>query len=99
MRKMLACVLATVLLASAVSLAITPAAADMHYEIPGDVNPHDDKLTKDELVSMILPYMLDEGVFTLDDVGDAAHVYAYRNGEPKTVTETNDREVTFYRGF
>ena len=97
MRKMLACVLAMVLLASAVSLAITPAAADMHYEIPGDVNPHDDKLTKDELVSMILPYMLDNGDFTLDDVGDAAHVYTNWDGEPKTVMEANDRVVTFYR--
>ena len=97
MRKKLLCVLVMVLLASTVSLAITPAAADIHYEIPGDVNPHDDKLTKDELVSMILPYMLDEGTFTLDDVGDAAHVYTNWDGEPKTVMEVNDRVVTFYR--
>ena len=99
MRKKLLCVLVMVFLASAVSLAITPAAADMHYEIPGDVNPHDDKLTKEELVSMILPYMLDEGVetYTLDDVGDAAYVYTNWDGEPKTVMEINDRVVTFYR--
>ena len=97
MRKKLLCVLATVLLASAVSLAITPAAADIHYEIPGDVNHHDDKLTKEELVNMILPYMLDEGDFALDDVGDAAYVYANWDGEPKTVMEINDRVVTFYR--
>ena len=97
MRKNLSCILVTVFLASAVSLAITPAAADMHYEIPGDINPYDDKLTKDELVSMILPYMLDEGDFTLDDVGDAAHVYTNWDGEPKTVMEINDRVVTFYR--
>ena len=95
--RILSIVLAMVLLASAVPLAITPAAADMHYEIPGDVNPHDDKLTKDELVSMILPYMLDEGTFTLDDVGDAAHVYTNWDGEPKVVMEVNDRVVTFYR--
>ena len=99
MRKILACVLATVFLASAVPLVITPAEADMHYEIPGDINPHDDKLTKDELVSMILPYMLDEGVetYTLDDVGDAAHVYTNWNGEPKMVMEKDDREVKFFR--
>ena len=97
MRKKLLCVLVMVLLASAVSLAITPAAADIHYEIPGDISPHDDKLTKDELVSMILPYMLDKGDFTLDDVGDAAYVYTNWNGEPKTVMEKNDRVVTFYR--
>ena len=95
--RILSIVLAMVLLASAVSLAITPAAADIHYEIPGDISPHDDKLTKDELVSMILPYMLDEGTFTLDDVGDAAHVYTNWDGEPKTVMEVNDRVVTFYR--
>ena len=97
MRKIISIVLVMVFLASAVSLAITSVAADMHYEIPGDVNPHDDKLTKDELVSMILPYMLDEGDFTLDDVGDVAWVYAYWNGEPKTVMEVNDRVLTFYR--
>ena len=97
MKKIVCIALVMVLLASAMTLAITPAAAEMHYEIPGDVNPHDDKLTKDELVSMILPYMLDKGDFTLDDVGDAAHVYTNWNGEPKTVMEVNDRVVTFYR--
>jgi ABC-type Fe3+-hydroxamate transport system substrate-binding protein len=97
MRKKVLCVLVMVLLASAVPLAITPAAADLYYEIPGDVNPHDDKLTKDELTRMILPYMLDKGDSSLDDIGDAAYVYAYWNGEPKTVMEANDREVTFYR--
>ena len=97
MKKIVCIVLAMVLLASAVPLAITPAAADVHYEIPGDISPHDDKLTKDELVSAILPYMLDEGDFTLDDVGDAAYVYTVWNGEPKAVMDKNDRVVTFYR--
>ena len=97
MRKILSIVLVMVFLVSAVPMAITPAAADMHYEIPGDINPHDDKLTKDELVSMILPYMLDEGDFTLDDVGDAAYVYVHWDGEPKTVMAKDNREVKFYR--
>ena len=97
MKKILSIALVMVLLASCLSLAITPAAADLYYEIPGDINPHDDKLTKDELVSMILLYMLDEGIFKLDDVGDAAYVYTSWNGEPKTVMEVNDRVVTFYR--
>ena len=98
--RILSIVLAMVLLASAVSLAITPAAADLYYEIPGDANPHDDKLTKDELTSAILPYMLDKGDFTLDDIGDAAYVYTNWNGEPKTITTTSkfgDFQVTFYR--
>jgi ABC-type Fe3+-hydroxamate transport system substrate-binding protein len=99
-KKIVSIVLVTVLLASAVSLAITPATADIYYEIPGDINPHDDKLTKEELVNMILPYMLDEGTFALDDVGDAVYVYAYWGGEPKTVITTSssgDFQVTFYR--
>ena len=94
-------VLVMVLLAFAVPLATTPVAAEMYYEIPGDVPPHDDKLTKDELTGMILPYMLGDGDFTLDDVGDAAYVYAYWAGEPKmiitTSSRTGDFQVTFYR--
>ena len=97
MKKRIACILVMVLLASAVPLAVTPAAADLYSEMPGDANPHDDKLTKDELTGMILPYMLGEGDFTLDDVGDAAYVYAYWGGKPKTVMAKGDREVTIYR--
>ena len=101
MKKIVCIVLAMVLLASAMSLAITPAAADIYYEIPGDISPHDDKLTKDELTGMILPYMLGDGDFTLDDVGDAAYVYVYWVGEPKTIITTSSRtgdfQVTFYR--
>ena len=97
MKKVISVVLAMVLLAFAVPMMVTPAAADMHYEIPGDTDENDE-LTKDELVSTILPYMLDEGDFTLDDVGDAAWVYAYWNGEPKTVMELKlNRVLTFYR--
>ena len=96
-RRILSIVLVLVLLASAVPMAVTHAAADMHYEIPGDTDENDE-LTKDELVNAILPYMLDEGDFTLDDVGDAAWVYAYWNGEPKTVMEVKlNRVLTFYR--
>ena len=95
-KKILSIVLAMMLLASAVPMAVTPAAADMHYEIPGDTDEND-KLTKEELVSTILPYMLDEGDFTLDDVGDAAYVYAYWDGVPKEVREKDDRVVEFFR--
>ena len=96
MRKVLSCVLVMVLLASAMSMAITPAAAQQ-AGIPCDDG--DNELTKDELVNAILPYMLDEGgVHTLlDDVGDAAWVYAYWGGESKTVIDTQERSVTIYR--
>ena len=96
MRRMLALVLVMVLLASAVPLAITPAAAVYEKKIPCDADENNE-LTKDELVSAILPYMLGEGDFTLDNVGDAAGVYAYWSGNPKTIIDSEDEEVTFCR--
>ena len=96
MRKILGIVLVMVLLASAVPLAVTFVAA-YEYEIFGDINPHDDRLTKDELVNVILPYMLDEGDLKLDDVGDASYVYAYWEGEPKEIIDQYDRNVMLYR--
>ena len=98
MRKMLALVLVMVLLASAVPLAITPAAAIGQYEkkIPGDADENGE-LTEDELVNAILPYMLNEEDFKLDDIGDAAYIYAYWDGKPKTVVDNIDSEVMLYR--
>ena len=98
MKKILSIVLVMVLLASAVPLAVTPAAATYPYEkkIPGDADENGE-LTKAELSSAILPYMLDEGAYTLDDVGDAAYVYAYWDGKPKTITDAADRLITQYR--
>ena len=95
MKKILSCILMMVLLASAVSLAITPAAA-YEEKIPGD-SDENDELTRDELASAICSYMLDEGSHTLDDVGDAAWMYAYWDGKPKTVVDRLDRTVAFYR--
>jgi len=94
MRKILACILAMVLLASAMVMAVMPAAA-YETEIPfaGEGN----ELTKDELSSAILPYMLGEGDLKLDDVGDASYVYAYWDGKPRTVVDQADRTVTLYR--
>ena len=98
MKKMLSCLVVMVLLASVVPLAVTPAAAIYPYEkkIPGDADENGE-LTKDELVNAILPYMLDEGALTLDDVGDAAYVYVYWDGEPKTITDAADRLITQYK--
>ena len=95
MRRMLALVLVLILLASAVPLAITPAAA---YETKIPFAGEDNELTKEELVNdAILPYMLGEGNLKLDDVGDASWVYAYWNGQPEMITDTENREVTFCR--
>ena len=95
MKKIVSIVLVMVLLASAVPLAIPPAAALYEKKIP--FAGEDNELTKDELVGAILPYMLEEGALKLDDVGDAAYVYAYWNGKPKTVVDTEGTEVTIYR--
>ena len=98
MKKILSIVLAIVLLASVVPLAITPAAATYPYEEKIPFAGEDNELTKEELVNdAILPYMLGEGDFALDDVGDAAWIYAYWDGKPKMLTDQCDREVTFYR--
>ena len=94
-RKMLALVLVMMLFASAVPLAITPAVA-YEKKISGDADGNNE-LTKDELVDAILPYMLSEENLALDDVGDAAYVYAYWGGKPRTITDQGDRMVTFYR--
>ena len=106
MRKILSIVLVTLLLASAVPLAVTPAGAQQ-AGIP--FAGEDNELTKEELVNAILPYMLDEGNHKLDDVGDAAWAYAYWDGKPKTIVDSasmkpgdkegaiHGRETTMYR--
>ena len=96
-KKVLSVVLVLVLLASAVLMAVTPAAAISEYEEKLPCDDGDNELTKAELSSAILPYMLDEGAYTLDDVGDAAYVYAYWDGKPKTITDAADRLITQYR--
>ena len=100
-RRILTIVLVMVLLvlASVVTIAVTPAAAISGvYEekILCDADENNE-LTKEELGNAILPYMLGEGDFKLDDIGDAAYVYAYWGGELKTVIDEKNREVTFYR--
>ena len=94
MRRILSIVLAIVLLASAVPLAVTPAGA---YEKKIPFAGEDNELTRDEFVNATLPYMLDEGDFKLDDVGDAAYIYAYWGGKPRTIIDQSDREVILYR--
>jgi iron complex transport system substrate-binding protein len=100
-KKILSIVLVMVLLvlASVVTMAVTPVAAvsEVYEEkIAGDADENNE-LTKEELVNAILPYMLEEGDLKLDDVGDAAHVYVYWDGEPRTFKDSYDRTVTFYR--
>jgi iron complex transport system substrate-binding protein len=94
-KRIISFILVMVLLASAVPLAVMPAAAISEvYEEKIPFAGEDNELTKDELVNAILPYMLGEGDLKLDDVGDAAYVYAYWSGEPKTIVDQADRTVT-----
>jgi ABC-type Fe3+-hydroxamate transport system substrate-binding protein len=57
----------------------------------------DGVLTESEVSDAICDYMLEEGDYTLDDVGDAAYILTFWDGTSKTITDGNDREVTFYR--
>jgi len=95
MRKILSCLLVMMLLASAVPMTVMLAGAQQ-AGISGDTD-ESGELTKEELSSAILPYMLGEGDLNLDDVGDASYVYAYWDGKPKTIVDMTDRTVTLYR--
>ena len=66
MKRIIFCTLATVLLASALLLTITSAAA-YEKKIPCDADANNE-LTKEELVNVILPYMLGEGSFRICSV-------------------------------
>jgi len=93
MRRMLSIVLATVLLASAVLIAIVPAAAQ-GVVVPGDKDG-DKIVSKEELASVIIPYMLGEpGHLGVDEVRERAHIHAYY---PRPITDSLKKEVTIYK--
>jgi len=96
MKKVLSCLLVMLLFASCSALAVTAAAA-RQTGIPGDTD-EDDKLTEDELVDAILSYMLkEEEQLELNELRDAAHVYVYWDGEPRTIVDSVDRTVRIYK--
>lgn len=74
---------------------ISPAAA---YEnrLPCDVNG-DSEVSEEEISAAVCACMLGEGSYSLDDAGDAAYIYTFWEGRPKTITDMSDRQVTFYR--
>lgn len=93
--RILSIVLTTLLLAFVTTLSVMPAVAQQ-AGIPCDDG--DNTLTRTELVNAILPYMLkNDGAHTLDEVGDAAWVYAYWCGVPKTTMDTSGATVTLYK--
>ena len=93
MRNVLSYILVMVLIGSMVLLTVMPAIAT---GIPGD-DDGNDNLTEKELAGNILNYMLGEGDLSLDELRDAAHVYAYWDGVPRTIVDTAERTVTRYR--
>ncbi|KUK29682.1 MAG: ABC-type Fe3+-hydroxamate transport system, periplasmic component, partial [Methanosarcinales archeaon 56_1174] len=70
--KKLFCILVVLL---ACPLAVMPAAAQQ-CGIPADANS-DGNLTQEELASAIVSYMLGGGDLKLEDLRDAAFIYAY----------------------
>jgi len=87
-----------VLFFTSMLLAVMPIASGKGMKkIPSDAN-NDEKLTEEELASAIISYMLGEaGHLELEDLRDAAHVYAYWGGEPKRITDSAGRNITIYK--
>jgi len=76
---------------------LVPATAGATYSaLPCDVNG-DDILTEKEVLDAICDYMLGNSSHKLRDVKDASYIFTFWNGKPKTVTDYQAREVTFYR--
>jgi iron complex transport system substrate-binding protein len=73
-------------------MAVMPTAAQ-GVVVPGDKNG-DKIVSKDELASVILPYMLGAGHLGLDEVREIAHIHVYY---PKTIVDSAGRTVTIYR--
>ena len=82
-----------VLLGCIISLLVMPTAA---AGIPGDSDGND-LLTEDELADNLLTYLQGGGSLGLTDLRDAAHVFTFWNGAPRTITDTASRTVTLYR--
>jgi iron complex transport system substrate-binding protein len=97
MKKMLAYILAVVLLASAVLSAVTPASATGISSEYKKLFDSDNQITRGEIASAVCSYMLGGGALQIEELRDAAHVYAYWNGEPRAIVDTAKRPVTIYK--
>jgi iron complex transport system substrate-binding protein len=80
------------LLALAAALLIQPAAAADSLPLGAE-----GKLTGDLVGESVCGYLLGTNDLTLDEVSDAAYVYAVWGGEPKTVTDMTGRSVNLCR--
>jgi len=82
------------LLCMAASISFLPGAAAAGIPCDDDANG---LLSERELVANVFSYLHGERDLALEDLRDAAHVYVYWNGAPRTTTDTADRTVTMYR--
>lgn len=93
MRKILSGILVIVLLASVVPMAVMPVSASpAEYK---KLFEGDNKITRGELATEICSYMFNGGTLTLEELRDAAHVYVYWNGEPRTITDSAKSTVIY----
>ncbi|MDN7024972.1 iron ABC transporter substrate-binding protein [Methanoculleus sp. FWC-SCC1] len=80
------------LVALAAAFLISPAAAADSLPLGAE-----GRLTGDLVATSVCGYLLGTNDLTLDEVSDAAYVYAVWGGEPKTVTDMTGRKMTLYR--
>lgn len=80
------------LVALAAAILISPVAAADSLPLGAE-----GKLTGDLVGTSVCGYLLGTNDLTLDEVSDAAYVYAVWGGKPKTVTDMTGRTVTLYR--
>ncbi len=93
MKKILSSILVMVLLASCVPLAVMPVVAQ-GIVVPGDTDG-DKIVSRGELASVIIPYMLgEEGHLGLDEVREIAHIHVYY---PRPIKDSVGRDVTIFK--
>jgi iron complex transport system substrate-binding protein len=95
MKKILSGILVTVLLASAMLISVMPASAAGISSEYKKLFEGDNSITRGELANAILPYMLGGGALQIEELRDAAHVYAYWNGEPRSITDSAKSSVIY----
>jgi iron complex transport system substrate-binding protein len=93
MSKRAFCVIIVLLLTLAMPAVVMPSAA---AGLPGDEDGNN-RLTATELARSILSALKSGLELDLADARDAAHIYVYWHGEPRSIVDTAGRSVTIYR--
>lgn len=93
MSKRASCVIIVLLLALAMPAVVMPSAA---AGLPGDEDGNN-RLTETELARSILSALKSGPELDLADARNAAHIYVYWHGAPRSIVDTTGRPVTIYR--